>query len=262
MVREVVDKMKVTLPLSIEQLKSAISDTTIVLDIDMSNSKIQGKAALVYLNNLDLSGVGFSEETLDYNKKKELLIEYINLKNILRLDQLLYSNLHVIFTRYSVTMCTEDQEFLEHNSFLSQEEIEQLLSDETYIEALDRLETMLNNLPYYVITLANWFREAYPNYKNDYELIEDSNYIGFTWVHYINDELFQHHYSAFVPNKITRPKYFKTYYDDYIYKGTNLFSYFVKGNVMINIIDMISRGELTPETLAQHHGELDNVTLG
>ena len=43
-------------------------------------------------------------------------------------------------------------------------------------------------------------------------------------------------------------KYFKTYFDDYIYKGESLGSYLMKpGNVMLPMMNMVINGEFTPE---------------
>ena len=251
--------MIVTLPLSIEQLKQSISDESVRLEVDLANSKIKGKAALVYLSNLDLSGVSIVTDSLDLASKKELLIEYMNLKNILKLDQLLHSNLKVIFSKYEIDLGV-DQETLNSLSILSDEEVKQLLADEQYMEVLGRLESILLALPYFVVTTANWFKKEYPNYMDDFEIINDVGYIGFTFVNYIRDPIFQTHFHAWVPQpQDVAPKYFKVHFDDYVYKGNSLGYYFAKDSIMLPLMEMITNGSLTPATLEEHQKELNDV---
>lgn len=254
--------MKVELPLSIEVLKQTFVDTNLALEVDVANSKIKGKVALVYISNLNLSNISFFKDSLTYEDKKDLLIEYMKLKNTLKLEQLLYSNLEVILTRYNATDIGDDLNLIRNKSILTADDIANLLADSDYLSALDSLENVLDAVPTYAVTMSVWFRETYPEYLNDFNVITDVDYTGFTFVNYVNDFLFQHHYYGLVPPKVVdKPLYFKIHFDDYVYKGKNLGAFMLKENLMLPTIELIMDGTLTPTTLKQHTEELNNASL-
>jgi hypothetical protein len=252
--------MKVTLPLSIEQIKQVLNEQIEIIDVDIVNSKLKGKSALVYLGNLELGKINFITDGMDFATKKELLIEYMKLKNIIKLDQLLYSNLQVMLAERKID-AGEDANTVLEKSLLNSQEIQQLLEDQEYLSNLSHLKDVLSSMPYYLVTRQKWFKELYPNYLDDFEVVDDANFIGFTFVNYLGDLIFQHHYYVHLPiDNSIKPKYFRILFDDYIYKGKSLFAFFTQNNIMLPIMNMITEGELTPETLKEHNQEIENAT--
>lgn len=199
--------IKTIAPISIDNLKKYFEDQSCQYIIDYTNSQLQGKKLLTYLGNLeipcDVDLSGCSEQQV-----YDLFTEYLHLEMVCTVPVLEKLVIDVILHVKSIQPNSELQYLVEGN--------QDILA--SWISKLDSL-TLFNM---YIINSSEFkqFVESHP-------LDETKSIVGINFVSVLKHEEFYGTYEKINQNDL---KYYKAYFNEYMFKGNNLYSYWANGS--------------------------------
>lgn len=213
-------------PIKIEDLKKYFLDKETFYVVDYESSEIKGKKLLTYLSNLDipcdLKINASSQEFLD------LLKEYLTFPLIVNIPFLEKETVKMLLQLKKVNDFGYAN-FIEENS-----------------EVLEKWTQILDSLLYY-----NTYSINDPEYK---DFIKNSNkfdnslMIGVNFVSLLKYEDFYDFYTTVDPENF---KYHEIYFNDYVFKGKNLFYYWAtERNPVYLITWAIEADKFDPEEFA------------
>lgn len=191
-------------PIKIEDLKKYFEDKTTFFLIDYASSTIKGDKLLVYISNLDIPcdiNLKSAEET------QEILSCYLNSSFLVNLPTL---------EKITISL------LLENKGLKDVDNAELLTALKPQLDAwTEKLESLvIYNL--YTINdeeIRKWVTE---NHKTD----ETASLEGVNFLSLLKNEDFYEFYL----NSITEPKYYSTYFNEYMFKGQNLYAYWANEN--------------------------------
>jgi hypothetical protein len=194
-------------PISIEELKKYFADKNNFYLIDYSKSKLKGKKLLTYLSNLeipsDISFIGTTEEEFS-----EIFKDYLNLQMICNVSSL---------EKFTIDILKEFKGLSNQNTF------NRLIQDNTDIlkEWVSKIDSL---------TLYNMYsidNEEFKKFVESHTLDETNCLNGVNFVSLLKHEEL---YSLYEKIEQQDLKFYKKYFEDYMFKGKNLYSYWANEN--------------------------------
>lgn len=199
------EKIYTTAPIALPDLKRKFTeDVEFVIDYD--NSKFKGKILITYLSNLDIK---CELQIRDPDQALALLEEYLNIPTLVRVPDLenLAINVLLEYQGKPNKLNIEVDDFIARNQ-----------------EALARWTRRINSLILYTMQINQQFQEIVEEFPEDL----DDGVVGINFVQLIKHELFPLLLEGVKPEELT---WNKTFFNDYVFAGSNLFTYFsVKEN--------------------------------
>jgi hypothetical protein len=193
--------IKTIAPISIDDLKKYFVDKDIKFLIDYENSKLKGTKLLTYLSNLDIpSDIAVDENTDEFF---ELLKDYFNSPFLLNIDTLERAAIDVLLCAKGMEDHPRLPEFIVENK-----------------EIIDQWITVLDSL-----TLFNMYIINDPGFQEFVESKESDpgdSLVGINFVSLLKHPDFYDYFTSINKDNV---KYYKGYFNDYMFKGKNLFSF-------------------------------------
>lgn len=225
-------------PISIEHLKEYFQDKTTFYSVDYSKSKLKGQKFLTYFSNLEIpADVDLSSCTLE--EKTELLKEYLQCEMMCNLKTLESLTLNVLLEHAGINSKSQYSDFIETNK-----------------DILDHWLERVQSLPLYNIYILG--QPEFTKFVESHEVCDSTSLVGVNFVNLIKYEELPQLYFG-------KPTYFKSYFNDYMFKGKNLFSYWANDNnklflLTFGISEGLITGESYSETVKQTYQELQDVS--
>lgn len=249
--------MSNAIPLSFDEMKEFIVDPSKTLVVDYSNSKLRNKTFLVYCTNISLQNIDIDFSGCDREAIFSLIDAYITQKSTLKLDVLLQCVIRLVIFAKGIQYPDEYQPFFVRGTqILSGEDLQLYWDNETRRENLVKLMHVLDSIPIYLLTTNTSFRDVYGEPSEVFNVVDDINYTGYTFVNLLEHPIFLLvYYTAPV---VSNSRYFKQQYEETLYKGKSLYYYFVntEANFLLPLFNAIFSGELTPEFLDEMRNAL------
>jgi hypothetical protein len=198
--------IKTTAPITIENLKKYFIDKSTLYIIDYKDSSLKGEKLLTYLSNLDVPcDIDFKDCPLsDYH---DILKHYLYSSMIVNVSSLENGIIDIIHQTKGLIPIS-DKQFIEENK-----------------EILNKWILKLESLTVYnmYIIKDNPFQE----FINGFQVDETKEMVGINFISLLkNKEL----YSFYRDIEKDNLKFYPYYFNEYVFKGKNLFSYWANEN--------------------------------
>lgn len=232
--------IRTTAPIAIQDLKLYFADKSTSYIIDYTNSSIKGEKLLTYLSNLDIP----SDIDFDFNNVEhlELLKIYFETGFIVKVPALELAAIDCLLEHKGIEDSHNYYGFIKDN----------LESLEEWSKRLDSL-TLFNLYSVNVDNFKDWVKDEYEEDTSD-----SSKYVNFV-------NLLQHEdfYNFYLNIKQDNLKYYSVLFNDYCFKGNNLYTYWANvNNPMFMLTYGISTGELNPaEYIASRDKDISDLEM-
>lgn len=220
-------------PIGLEDLKKYFVDKSISFLIDYENSKIQGNKLLTYISNLDIP----IDIKFDPNNEtgESLLEDYMNTTFLVNIPSLEIATINKLleyrFEPVKSKFIEKNQELLDHWATL--------LDSSTLFNFY-----CLQNAP----EMKEWV-ESFPKYSLDVV----------TGINFVQLFKYKDFYQFYQKNDESKLKYCPEVFNDYIFKGNNLFHYWSnENNIMFMLTWGIIQGHVTAQNFA---GMVENTKM-
>lgn len=235
--------VKTTAPISIEELKKYFVNKDTFYVIDYQNSALKGKKLLTYLSNLeipsDIDVTGCADEEFF-----ELLQEYMSLQIVCNIQFLEKCVIHLLKEKAGILNTTFFSKFIEDNS--------------------DAVNAWASKI--YSLSLFNLYAiecEEFKQFVEGHELDETDSLIGVNFVSILKH---QETYDLFQKVDNNLLKFYKKYFNEYMFKGKNLYHYWAnENNPMFLLTYGIASGNVNSDdyinSLKHTTQELENASL-
>lgn len=218
--------IKTIAPIPIEDLKKYFVNKETQFIIDYSNSKLLGNKLLTYLSNLDIPvDIDFSNSSRE--EVEELLKDYLKSSALVNINSLEQITIRVLNEYKDVHLGEKIfEKFIEDNLDLIQPWISKISSLALYC--------------LYIVEL-----EETKNFVQTFEENDTDDLVGVNFVSLIKHEAL---FSLFENIKQEELKYYSKYFNNYMFKGKNLYSFWATDmNPMFLLTYGIVSGEIKPE---------------
>lgn len=232
-------KIRTELPVSMETLRAVITTPNAAVEVDYANSKLKGRAALIYLTNTNLPNITLDVTGVEAVEKCQLVADYITQKSTLFIPQLVDTILYLLFKKKNVQLPFHIQSYLDQATLAG-------VTEDLLTEPLNHLIHVLDSLPLYAVSRNVGFQKTYGKPEAVFEIINNVDYTGFTFVNLFKHPLFVDYYTAPIT---TKPVYFVQQFEEYMFSGKSLFALFAETPIMA-IMDCFTSGNVTVEQLA------------
>jgi len=213
----------VSVPLEIHQIKEFFENKNLFFAIDYSQSKIKGNMFLTYLSNLDLP-CDIILTDVSTQEKFDILKIYMETRNISTSNVLRYAAAQVVLENKGVSSLD-----LVRNPILTKEECD-LFKQQNH-ELIKKWDLFISSTLLFMLKTYPDLNEHY-RFDSAYKTINDSNYIGSNVVNLFSIPFFMELFFSVPANE--EVVYFKAQFEEYMFRGKNLFEYFdVPENTMI-----------------------------
>lgn len=234
--------VEATLPLKMEDIKTFyLNQENVRYIIDYENSALKGKGFLFYVANLNLPIDIVFSKTVKVSEKLELLRDYMSIANICDIATLQFAAAQVLLTKKGVDMTgmfvcpplapSQTKRFIKENS-----------------ELVNNWESFVDSL--ILFTLCSMTEDLPKNVL----VVDDPHIVGNNVVNLFNiPSFFELYFSKGVIVK--NIKYYRYQFEEYCYKGGNLYSYFAHENnwllfSTINALQKIAKRKIDAHTAA------------
>jgi hypothetical protein len=198
-------RLNVSAPICIDELKKYFVDKSIFYVINYKESKIKGKKLLTYLSNLeipsDVDFTGCSDEEFF-----EILKDYFETEMICNIDFLEKAAISIMKERCELSNTNFFNKFIDENS-----------------EIIDQWITKIHSLSLYNMYSINEFKD----FVKTYELDDTSSLVGANFVSVLKQKDL---YDIFQKIDGSKLKFYKKYFEDYMFKGKNIHEYWANEN--------------------------------
>lgn len=210
--------VETALPIPIEDLKKFFEDKNTYFVVDMKDNTLSNDKVLTYLSNLNVP--------CDIiNPDLELLKEYLNSKSLVNIPTLERLAIDVLFTYKKLQSVEEYNQFIDEN-----------------IDILKKWEGILDSLVLYNVYTLNL--EETTEHVESHPVDETDDLTGVNFLSLLKNEDFYYYYNAANPDNL---KFYKKYFNDYMFKGSNLFEYWAnENNPMFMLTQGIASGDADP----------------
>lgn len=212
-------------PISIENLKKYFTDKTTFFVINYKDSSLKGNKLITYLSNLDIP-CDISFNGCDVNECYDLLKDYLNSSSLVSIPSLESLTINVLH-QYKKLRNQTDIGFIEAN-----------------LEIIEKWVSKLDSLTLYNMNIiANGtFKEFNERFEND--PTDEMN--GINFVSLLKNDYFYSFYETIDKSKL---KVYPHYFNDYMFKGKNLYTYWANENNPLFLLTFgIAEGMITGET--------------
>ncbi len=222
---------KVSAPLSINQIKEYFENKEINFLINYKASELKSNLFLTYISNLDLP-CEIDFEGCSFEDIFELLEAYMTTKSIVSSLTLSFLLAQVLFDNIDI-----ESDYLFDRQVLPKEERKKFLIKN--IDLVNKYCVFINSSLLYMFTTVQTLEEGF-KFKNIYPQSLDADFVGYNVVNLFKVPTFLE--SFFSKPLNLKLYYFKHQFEDYIFKGKNLFYYFYNSNNVLSLIldDMMS----------------------
>ncbi len=198
--------IKTIAPISMDHLKTYFVDKNIKFVIDYKNSKLKGSKLLVYLSNLDIPC------DLDFDDSEEevmkLLSDYLNSHFLLNIETLEKMALEAILCYKNIIENSQYEKFIQDNKPI-----------------LEKWTNILNSLSLYNLSTVK--HAGISNQISKFERVDDDTTEGINFINLLKYEIF---YIFFSKSEKDRIKYYTNFFENPVYRGKNLYSYWANEN--------------------------------
>ena len=211
--------VETTAPIDLEQLKLFFSNKETFYMIHYEDSTLQGPKLLTYLGNLEIPcDIGFTtQEGFD-----EMTKHYLEANFIVDIPILKERVTELLLQMRGLIEPTE-KEFIEAN-----------------VDILNEWVKKLDSLSLYNLFTIN--AEAFTDYVTSFPEDDTKDLTGINWVSLLNYERFFMFYGK---SDWDNKTYYKSYFNEYMFKGHNLYSYWAnENNPMFLLTNGIATGQL------------------
>jgi hypothetical protein len=233
--------VETTAPISIEQLKKYFVDKNTFYSINYRESNLKGSKLLTYISNLDIPcDINFAE--CSYEEFYNMLEDYLQSTMIVNVNSLEQAIINILLQTKDIIK-KQDIEFIQKN--------EKILN--SWIEKLDSL------------TLYNMFIVSDPvfnQYVNTFPCDDDTSLSGINFVSILKHTDTYTLYQNIDESKL---KYFKSYFNEYMFKGKSLYNFWANENNPLFLLTYgIAEGNILGKNyilaLNETLKEIENVT--
>lgn len=212
-------------PISIENLKKYFTDKTTFFVIDYKNSTLKSTKLLTYLSNLDIPcDINFKDCS---NEEFFGVIEdYLNTTMLLNIPSLEKATISILHQTKELVPAL-DKEFIEKNK-----------------EILNKWISKLESLTLYNMYIVK--DETFKEFVDGFEVDESNELIGINFISLLKCRDF---YSFYKNTKQENLKFYSHYFNDYMFKGKNMYSYWANENNPLFLLTYgIAEGIVTGES--------------
>jgi len=211
-------------PISIENLKKWFTDKETLYLINYKNSTLKGKQFLTYLSNLDLPA-DIKNPDLD------LIKEYLNCISLVNINSLENIVINILLEYKGLVKENDYKDFIEENK-------------EIISKWSDKLDSLVLFNMYAIKS------EKFSNYVKTFPHDNSTDLTGINFISLLKHERFYLFYSK-LNNNI---KFYSHYFNDYMFKGSNLYSFWSNSNnplflLTLAIVEGKSKEYLTAKEL-------------
>jgi len=198
--------VETTAPISIDNLKKYFTDKTTFFVINYKDSTLKGTKLLTYLSNLDIpSDINFTGCSTD--ECLDMLKDYLNTAMIVNISTLENATINILHQTKNL-MPVKDKEFIEQNK-----------------EILDKWVSKLESLSLYNMHIVK--DETFKEFVDSFEVNESKELIGINFISLLKHKSF---YSFYRNTEQKNLKFYSHYFNDYMFKGKNMYSYWANEN--------------------------------
>ncbi len=211
---------KVTVPLTVDQIKEFFVDKNMLYLVDYKNSELSQDVFLTYLANLDLPyEIDFTGCSMD--EIEQIFVSYMTSKGVSYSNSLTLNLAQIILEHRGV-----DTTEIFDDSLFSKQQIDQFIARNT--EMLNRWEQFLESTLLYAQFIIAGFEGQQERIKAEYEVVEDEDFVGTNIVNLFQVPYFlELFYAAPFKHEL---KYYKYQFENNMFKGNTLGTYFVNEN--------------------------------
>ena len=224
------------LPLDDNQLLEFIDNQDKVYVIDFSKNTLDNQTALTYLSNLEMKcNIDFSGLSLE--QKFDLIQTYMTFDSMVSIENLEKLVLQ-IFNQYK-GISLEDCNL----NILSKEEITTFIDKNQ--ELLQKYDEVFSSI--FFFNLLSYYNEEEKELmkKGCEKIIQNPRYIG---INFVNLLKYPEFYAQFLLDKPRYTYYFQEYFEDYMFKGYNLFKFLeTENNIILRVFSDIFNSTIVKE---------------
>lgn len=224
------------LPLDDNQLLEFIDNQDKVYVIDFSKNTLDNQTALTYLSNLEMKcNIDFSGLSLE--QKFDLIQTYMTFDSMVSIENLEKLVLQ-IFNQYK-GISLEDCNL----NILSKEEITTFIDKNQ--ELLQKYDEVFSSI--FFFNLLSYYNEEERELmkKGCEKVIQNPRYIG---INFVNLLKYPEFYAQFLLDKPRYTYYFQEYFEDYMFKGYNLFKFLeTENNIILRVFSDIFNSTIVKE---------------
>jgi len=195
-------------PISIENLKKYFANKDTFYIIDYKKSELQDVKLLTYLSNLDLP-VDIKDPNL------ELVKEYLNSISLVNISSLENIVIDILIEYKGLSKNSKYKQFIEENKHI-----------------ISKWSDKLDSLSIFNVYIIN--SEELRNYAKGFPKDNSNDLIGVNFISLLKHERFYYFYNK-LNNNI---KFYTHYFDDYMFRGKNLYSYWSNSNNPMFLLTM------------------------
>lgn len=216
------------LPLDDNQLLEFIDNQDKVYEINFSKNTLDNQTALTYLSNLEMKcNVDFSNLSLE--QKFDLIKTYMMFDSMVSIENLEKITLQ-IFNQYK-GLIIEDSIL----DILSKDEISSFIKENQ--DLLQKYDEVLSSIFFFNLMSFYNNEEKELMKKGCTKIIQNPRYIG---INFVNLLKYPEFYAQFLLDKPKYTYYFKEYFEDYMFKGYNLFKFLqTENNIILRVFSDI-----------------------
>ena len=227
------------IPFNLEEMKEYFMDKNKFFIINYNDSELKGNRFLSYVGNLEIP---FEINYTDMSKEDrfDLVEEFLKSRNIVKLNSLALTVAELLVYSRGIRNVQLSQQCL-----FTDLEMDELIAKNQ--EIIDRWNTFLLSTNVFMLTTIKEVNQAY-NFKTQFKEISDAIYVGQNIVQLFSVPRFMESYlSAEIDRELF---YFKHQFEDYMYKGKNLFHYYrTPENTPYSIFETLLNGSIKMEDL-------------
>lgn len=220
------------LPLDDNQLLEFIDNQNKVYEVDFSKNTLNVESALIYLSNLEMKcNIDFSGLSLE--QKFDLIKTYMMFDSMVSIENLEKLVLQ-IFNQYK-GISLEDC----NPNILSKEEIVTFIDKNQ--ELLQKYDEVFSSI--FFFNLLSYYNEEERELmkKGCEKVIQNPRYIG---INFVNLLKYPEFYAQFLLDKPKYTYYFQEYFEDYMFKGYNLFKFLeTENNIILRVFGSLFNAE-------------------
>jgi hypothetical protein len=193
-------------PISIDNLKKYFTDKTTFFVIDYKNSTLKSTKLLTYLSNLDIPcDINFKDCSVE--ECFNMIEDYLHTTMIVNIPSIEKATIGILHQAKELTPIS-DKEFIEKNK-----------------EILHKWISKLESLTLYNMYIVK--DDTFKDFVDAFEIDDSNELIGVNFISLLKRKEF---YSFYKNTNQKNLKFYSHYFNDYMFKGKNMYSYWANEN--------------------------------